>query len=55
MSYCRPKRRRLDAFARDFGVVLVDTELLFREHFQHSRLSLDVGPMMATSTRLVSS
>ncbi len=38
------ERRRFIALVRAAGISVVETEPLFREHFESSSLSLDVGP-----------
>lgn len=38
------ERQRFIALARAAGAIVVDSEPLFRDHFAHSRVSLDVGP-----------
>ncbi|MFI5445924.1 hypothetical protein [Polaromonas sp. UC242_47] len=44
LSMPDPSRTRFMTLARAAGAVVVDTEPLFKAHFAHSNLSLDVGP-----------
>ena len=47
-----PQRRRFIELARAAGALVVDTEPLFRAHFKHSTLSLDLGPSDAHLNKL---